>query len=74
MENYFNGTIQRQRQTSDSQKRSKRIIKYSIMLKNGEISAAVFISTMANRKNKILYADDEIGLEDIEVNAAIWRK
>lgn len=43
---------------------------YSLMLKNGEISVGVFLATMANRKNNIVYADEIISLNEREVQLA----
>lgn len=40
------------------------------MLKNGEISVGVFLATMANRKNNIVYADEIISLNEREVQLA----
>ncbi|XP_031621917.1 uncharacterized protein LOC116339967 [Contarinia nasturtii] len=67
LENYIEGTVQREKQPKYLKKRNIAIKKYSLMLQNKEITPTVFLATMANKKNRILYADEDISLNDVEV-------
>lgn len=69
LENYIGGSMQHQKQPKYLKKRNAAIKKYSIMLQNDEISPMTFLATMANRKHHILYADDDISLNDLELNS-----
>lgn len=63
LKNYIEGSMQNSRQAKFYQKRNQAIKKYSIMLQNKEITPMNFLVTMANRKNHILYADEDVSLE-----------
>lgn len=63
LRNYIDGSMQSTRQSKFYQKRNKAIKKYSIMLQNKEIDPISFLATMANRKNHILFADEDIHLD-----------
>lgn len=41
------------------------------MLKNNEISPMQFLKTMANQKNRVLYADSDISESTVEVDLAL---
>lgn len=71
LEKYVNGTIQRSYQKPFFKKRSELIHKYSMLLKNEQITPFLFLKTMANIKNKILYADSDVSLHSIEVQLSI---
>lgn len=70
LQNYVDGTVQRAKQSKYLQKRHKIIRKYSQMLRNNEITPILFLTTMANRKNHIVYGDEDISLNDHEVELA----
>lgn len=70
LENYVEGSIQREKQPKYLKKRHRAIKKYSIMLQNKEITPMVFLATMANRKNHIVYSDEDITLHETEVDLA----
>lgn len=67
LENYIDGSIQRDKQSKYLKKRHAAIKKYSNMLENGEITPMVFLTAMANRKNRIVYSDEDISLNEVEV-------
>lgn len=67
LEGYFQGTIQYEKLPKFYKKRNKLIRKYSLMLQNKEISVQQFLTTMANKKNNVLYADEDISIEEEEV-------
>lgn len=67
LENYIEGTIQRQKVPTYLKNRHKLIRKHSLMLQRKEISPMVFLATMANRKNHIVYADEDISLNEKEI-------
>lgn len=71
LEKYVNGTIPRTYQRPFLKKRSELIQKYSLRLKNGQIDPYLFLKTMANIKNKIIYSDTDISLHSIEVEMSI---
>lgn len=52
-------------------KRNELIRKYSIMLQNGEITPSLFLATLANRKNHVIYEDGDICLDQDEVDIAV---
>lgn len=70
LENYINGSIQKQKLPKYYRMRNKFIRENSIMLQNGEISTSIFLATMANRKSHVLYDDQDISLNEVEVEIA----
>lgn len=64
-------TVVRVRQTKYYKERNKLIKEHSAQLKSGEISPYTFLKIMANIKNKVLYSDKSISIEDVEVEYAV---
>lgn len=48
-------------------KRSELIEEYSRRLKDGQIDATLFLRTMANPKNLLLFSDSQNSILDVEV-------
>lgn len=71
LELVIGGTIEKTRQSTFYKQRSKLIDEYSEKLINDEISANEFLKVMSNPKNDILYGNDCISTEDIEVEMSI---
>lgn len=71
LSNYIDGSVQRQRLSKFLKKRNVLIRKYSIMLQNGEITPSLFLATLANRKNHVIYEDEDICLDQDEVDIAV---
>lgn len=67
LENYTAGTKQKSHEKIFYKKRSKLIRKYSLMLKNGDIEPYLFLKTMANIKNKIVFRESEISVKAMEI-------
>lgn len=67
LEHDTEGAIQHDFQKKKDRIRAKNIQKYSLMLQNGKISAKLFIKTMANINNKIIYEDKAISLHPAEI-------
>lgn len=72
LENFVTGSIQQQKQPKFYKKRNELIRKFSLMLQNGEIAPSLFLITMANRKNKVVFADEEISLNEIVVETQAY--
>lgn len=68
LENYIEGSIQRGKQPKYLKKRNKTIKKFSRMLQDREVTPSQFLTTMANRKNHILYADEDVSLTSAETD------
>lgn len=71
LQKYVNGTIARTYQKPFIKKRNKLIMKYSNLLKENAITPYMFLKTMANIKNKIIYDDEDISLHPVEVQLSI---
>lgn len=62
--------MQSDKQPKYLKRRHKAIKKYSDMLSKNEITPMTFLATMANNKNHIVYKDEDISLEEVEVQMA----
>lgn len=67
LEKYVNGKIAKTYRKPFLKERSELITKYSMLLKTRKIAPYMFLKTMANIKNKIIYSDSDISLNDVEV-------
>lgn len=74
LENYIEGSMQREKQPKYLKRRQKAIKKYSDMLEKKEITPMAFLATMANRKNRIVYKDEDISLDEVEVEMAVEKE
>lgn len=70
LENDMNGTIQKNNQSQFYKRRNKLIREYSLKLKDEDMDPMLFLKVMANQKNRILYADNEISCEQSAVEVA----
>lgn len=71
LQNDIGGSIQKNNQTKFYKRRNVLISKYSSMLKKEEITSMQFLKTMANEKNRVLYADSDISESPVEVDLAM---
>lgn len=71
LQKYVNGTIARTYQKPFIKKRNKLIMKYSNLLKENAIEPYMFLKTMANIKNQVIYDDEDISLHPVEVQLSI---
>lgn len=67
LRNYIEGSMQKIKMPKFYRKRNRAIKKYSKMLQNEEISPMMFLTTMANRKNHIVYEEIDISVEEAEI-------
>lgn len=71
LEHDLSGSVNRVRESKYYKERNKLIKVYSAQLCAKEISALEFLKTMANIKNKIIYSDSSISIEDVEVDESV---
>lgn len=67
LENEIGGSIQKNCQKKFYKKRSELIKEYSQKLQDGQINIELFLKTMANPKNLLVYSDSHISVLDTEV-------
>lgn len=67
LENEIEGTIQKSCQKKFYKKRSELIKEYSMRLRDGQIDTTLFLKTMANPKNLLVFSDSQISVLDAEV-------
>lgn len=67
LEHEIEAAIQRGCQKKFYKKRSAPIKEYSMRLRDGQISTSLFLKTMANPKNLIMFSDSQISIFDAEV-------
>lgn len=74
LENYIDGTVQREGRSAYLKKRHAAINKYSNLLESGEMDPMQFLAVMANKKNRIVYQDEDVSLEEVEVESTESRE